>query len=40
MAKRKFKEIEQNSEKTDRVLIEATKDRSLVQKQTQIGLSL
>ena len=37
----KFKQIEKNSEKKSvRVQIEATKDRSLVQKQTQIGLSL
>ena len=37
MAKRKFKEIEKNNEKVVRVQIEATKDRSLTQEQTQIG---
>ena len=39
MVKRRFKEMERNSEKAARVQIEATKDRSLVQEQTQIGLS-
>ena len=38
MAKRKFKQIEQNSENQTE-LIEATKDQGLVQEQTQIGLS-
>ena len=40
MVKRKFKKIKKNSEiKAVRVQIEATKDRSFVQEQTQIGLS-
>ena len=39
MVKRKFKQIEKNSEKAVRVRREATKNRGLVQEQTQIGWS-
>ena len=39
MVKCKLKQIEKNSEKAVRVQIEATKDRSLVQEQTQLGWS-